>query len=140
MQPPFSWEQVVERMEHLHPNIGPFLAMGSLMSIEGNQITVGYSKAASVARTRVQKEETLQHIANVCTELAGRPIGLRVVELTDDQKTGPSLAQMRSARAQTHKHTMLEQVRSHPLVKQTLEFFGADLTDVRETLSQEETR
>ncbi|MES4784530.1 MAG: hypothetical protein C4294_00375, partial [Nitrospiraceae bacterium] len=135
-----SWEQVVERIESLHPNVGPFLAMGTLMSIEGNQITIGYSRTASTALDRIQKKETLQLVTGICTELAGQPVRLHVIELQDEQTAVPSLAQLRAAKEQRHKHTLLERARSHPFVKQTLEVFGADVVEVRPTPPQEEIR
>ncbi|HJU05627.1 MAG TPA: hypothetical protein VJ692_10795, partial [Nitrospiraceae bacterium] len=134
------WEQVVDRVERRHPSIGAFLATGTLLTIEGNQVTVGYPKTASIALTRIQKEETLQMVSGICTELAGRSVRLRVVELIEGQTAPPSLVQLRAAKKQSHKQSQLDQARSHPLVKQALEIFGGDVIEVRQTAPQEETR
>ncbi|MBD0306275.1 MAG: DNA polymerase III subunit gamma/tau [Nitrospiraceae bacterium] len=134
------WEQVVEQLERTHPNIGPILAMGVFLGLEGNHIMVGYPKTASIALTRIQKEETLTVVTKLCAELAGRPVRLRAVELMDGQAAPPSLAQVRAAKKQSQTHSLLEQTRSHPLVKQTLAIFGGEVVEVRQTSSQEETR
>lgn len=101
---------------------------------------VGYPKTASIALTRIQKEETLTVVTKLCAELAGRPVRLRAVELMDGQAAPPSLAQVRAAKKQSQTHSLLEQTRSHPLVKQTLAIFGGEVVEVRQTSSQEETR
>jgi DNA polymerase-3 subunit gamma/tau len=134
------WEQVIEQVERLHPNIGPFLATGTLVSIEGNRVTIGYPKTASVASTRIQKEETRRLIAGICGELAGQSVRVHVIELQDGQLVGPSPAQVRADKERTHKHLLLEQARTHPLVRQAFEIFGAELVEVRHTIPQEEPR
>lgn len=139
-EPSFLWEQVVERIEHLHPNIGPFLAMGTLLGMEEDQITIGYPTTASVALDRIQKKETLQLVTDTCAQLTGRPVRLRLIEFQDEQTAGPNLAQLRAAKEQYHKHTLLERARSHPLVKQALEVFGADVVEVRPVPPEEEIR
>lgn len=135
-----AWEQVVEQVERRHPNIAPFLAAGTLLGIEENRISIGYPKTASIALARTQKEETRRLVTDICTELAGQPVSVHVLELPDGEPAPPSLAQLRAAKKQSEKDSLLAQARSHPLVKHTLEIFGGDLVEVRPTSPQEETR
>lgn len=135
-----DWEQILERVAATHPNIAPFLERGSLVAIEGNLVTIGYPHTASTALTRIQNEENLRLISGVCASLAGRPVRLRVIPLADGQGPGRSLAQLRGAKDRDQKETLLERTRSHPLVKQTLEFFGTDLVEVRQASSEKEAR
>jgi DNA polymerase-3 subunit gamma/tau len=139
-KPALPWEKVVERVEQQHPNIGPFLAMATFMSAENGEVTIGYLPTASIALARVQKEEALHIVSGICTQLVGQPMRLRVVELHDGQRSGPSVAELRAVKERTHKQQLLEQSRSHPLVKQTLATFGGDVVDVRPTAPREETR
>jgi DNA polymerase-3 subunit gamma/tau len=133
------WEKVVERVEQQHPSIGPFLAMATFMGVENTQVTIGYPITASVALARLQKEEAQQVVGGICTQFAGQPMQLRVVELHEGQRTGPSVAEGRAIKERNHKHQLLEQSRSHPLVKQTLAIFGGDVVEVRQTAPREET-
>lgn len=133
------WQKIVERVEQQHPNIGPFLAMATFMSAENGEVTIGYLPTASVALARVQKEEALQVVSGICTQFVGRPMRLRVVELNDGQRSGPSVTELRAVKERNQKHQLLEQSRSHPLVKQTLATFGGDVVDVRQTAPREET-
>ena len=135
-----DWEQILERVATAHPNIAPFLERGSLVAIEGNLVTIGYPHTASTALTRIQNEENLRLVTDVCAGLAGRPVRLRVIALADGQGTGGSLAQIRAAKERDQKEALLERTRSHPLVKQTLDIFGAELVEVRQASQEKEGR
>jgi len=135
-----DWEQILERVAAAHPNIAPFLERGSLVAIEGNLVTIGYSNTASTALTRIQNEENLRFVTGVCESLAGRPVRLRVIPLADGHGSGRSLGELRAAKDRDQKETLLERTRSHPLVKQTLDFFGTELAEVRQASSEKEAR
>jgi DNA polymerase III subunit gamma/tau len=139
MKHTLSWEKVVERVEQQHPNIGPFLARATFMGAENNEVTIGYAPTASVALARVQREEAIQIVSEICTQLVGQPMRLRVVELNDGQRSGQSVAELRAVKERNQKHQLLERSRAHPLVKQTLAIFGGDVVDVRQTAPREET-
>jgi len=49
-----------------YPNIGTLLEMGMLVKVEGNQVTIGFPKTASVACSRIQKEENRGLISTIC--------------------------------------------------------------------------
>ena len=134
-----NWEQVVEHVSGRHPNIGAFLEQGTLLGIDGNQLTIGYPANASVARGMMEKPDNQQLIAALCTELAGRPVRLKIVELTDGQAAAPSPAQVRAAKARSQKDALLEQTRAHPLAKQARDVFGSDVVDIRQAAPRKET-
>jgi len=134
-----NWEQVVEHVSGRHPNIGAFLEQGTLLGIDGNQLTIGYPANFSVARGMMEKPDNQQLIAALCAELAGRPVRLRIVELADGQAAAPSPAQVRAAKARSQKDALLEQTRAHPLAKQARDVFGSDVIDIRHTASRKET-
>ncbi|HET8580485.1 MAG TPA: DNA polymerase III subunit gamma/tau, partial [Nitrospiraceae bacterium] len=136
----FNWEQVLERVASVHPNIAPFLELGTLVGVEGNLVTIGYPKTASVALARIQNEESIRVVADLCAELAGQAVRLRVMELGDGQPVGPSPAQLRAAKERDQMHVLLEQTRSHPLVKRTRDIFGAEVVEVRQVASRSEAR
>jgi len=133
------WEQVVEHVSGRHPNVGVFLEMGTLLGIEGNQLTIGYPANASVARSMMEKPDNQQLIAALCAELAGQPVRLKIVELADGQTAALSPAQARAAKARSQKDALLEQTRAHPLVKQARDVFGSDIVDIRQTPPRKET-
>lgn len=119
-----DWHKVVESMIKKYPNIGTFLEMGMLVKIEGSQVIIGFPKTASVACSRIQKEENRILVANVCQEILGAKVQLRVVELAEDHRSGLSIKQMRVQRQKQDDDTLLEEAKANPLVKQTIELFG----------------
>ena len=134
-----NWEQVVEHVSDKHPNIGTFLEMGSLLGIEGNQLTIGYPASASVARSMMEKPDNQRLIAELCAGLAGQPVRIRIVELANGQAAAPSPAQARAAKARTQKDALIEQTRAHPLVKQAKDVFGSDVVEIRQSTPPKET-
>ncbi len=135
-----DWDQCVKRVTEMHPSIAPFLEMGHCVGIDGQEITLGYATTASVARARMEKADNLQAVREVCEEVAGRPVRLRIVELTEGVPVVPSMAQVRAAREQDAKLVLFEQTRSHPFIKHTLELFGGDVVDVRRLVPEREAR
>jgi hypothetical protein len=135
-----GWDEVVERIEQRHPNIAPFLAMAGSMKLDGGHVVIGFPRTASVALARIQKPDVLESIAAVCRELAAREVTVSALELGEDTQNGPTLAERRAAKERDQKDMLLEQTRSHPFIKQALAMFGADVVDVRPTVSQKETR
>jgi DNA polymerase-3 subunit gamma/tau len=130
----------MEQVASVHPNIAPFLEMGTLVGVEGNLVTIGYPKTASVALARIQNEESIRVVADLCAQLAGQAVRLRVMELGDGQPTGPSPAQIRAAKERDQRQALLEQTRSHPLVKRTLDIFGVEVVEVRQISPRKEAR
>lgn len=133
-----DWERFQEEVATAHPNIAPFLEMGRLAGIEGNVVTIGFAKQATVARAMLEKEDNLRMAAVLCQRLSGQPVRLRVVELADDAPPGLTMAQVRAAKEQEQRLVLFQQARANPLVKQALEMFGGDLAEVRQVSPQKE--
>ena len=133
-----NWELVVDRVIQDHPNIGSFLEMGTLVSIEPDRVVIGYPKSASIARWRTDKLENRTLVAKVCAQVAGRPMNVRVIELSEAQAAKPNIAQQRAKRKQEEDQGLLEEVRAHPLVKQAQELFGGEVVSARRVPPKEE--
>jgi len=50
------------------------------------------------------------------------------------------MAEIRAAKEQEQKVVLFERAKAHPLVKQALEMFGAELADVRTIANQQEVQ
>ena len=135
-----NWEQFQEEVGHAFPNIAPFLEMGRLVAMEGNLLTIGFAKQATVARGMLEKADNIQALVSLCERLSGQPVRIRIVELTEADPPGPTMAQMRAAKEQEQKLVLFERARAHPVVKQALEIFGAELADVRTVSNQKEVQ
>ncbi len=91
-----NWGQVIDRMIKDHPNIGSFLEKGSVVTLEADQVVIGFAKKDAIARWRTDKPENRDIIANVCEVLGGRPIRFKVIELHDGQTRPPSMSELRA--------------------------------------------
>ena len=135
-----DWEQFQDDVSHAFPNIAPFLEMGRLVAIDGNLVTIGFAKQATVARGMLEKPDNIQALSSLCESLSGQPVRIRIVELTEADPPGPTMAQIRAAKEQDQKLVLFERAKAHPVVKQALEIFGADLADVRAVSNQKEVQ
>ena len=135
-----NWERFQEEVGHNYPNIAPFLEMGRLVAIDGNTVTIGFTKQATVARAMLEKPDNIQSLSALCERLSGQPARLRVVELTETDPFGPTMAQIRAAKEQEQKLVLFERAKAHPVVKQALEMFGAELADVRTVSNRQEVQ
>lgn len=135
-----NWEQFQEEVGHTFPNIAPFLEMGRLVTIEGSVVTVGFAKQASVARSMLEKADNVAALTTLCARLSGQPVRLRIVELTEADPPGPTMAEVRAIKEQEQKLVLFERAKAHPIVKQALEIFGAELADVRTVSNHKEVQ
>ncbi|SPP64043.1 DNA polymerase III subunit gamma/tau [Nitrospira lenta] len=135
---PLNWELVQEEVATSFPNFAAYLEAGRFVSLEGGQITIGFAKQASLARSRMEKEDNLQALATLCERQIGQPVRIRVIELSASDPPGLTMAQVRAAKEQEQRMVLFEQARATPVAKQALDIFGADLAAVR-TVAQKET-
>lgn len=132
-----NWDLVLEEVAASFPNFAPFLETGRYVGLEGNHVTIGFGKQSALARSMLEKEDNLRALASLCEKQVGHPIKIRVVELSEADPPGPTMAQLRATKEQEQRLVLFEQARANPVVKQALEIFGADLADVR-TLAHKE--
>ncbi|HKT33981.1 MAG TPA: DNA polymerase III subunit gamma/tau [Nitrospira sp.] len=135
-----DWERFQEEVAQSFPNIAPFLEMGRLVGIDGNAVTIGFAKQATVARAMLEKPDNIQALSCLCERMSGQPVRVRVIELTDADPPGPTMAQVRAAKEKEEKLVLLERAKAHPVVKQALEIFGAELADVRTISDRQEVK
>ena len=134
-----QWERFKEEVTASHPNIAPFLEMGRLVGIEGTLVTLAFPKQATVARAMLEKPDNLHALSALGERLYGRAIRVRVIEATEDEKSpAPTMRQIREAKEQEQRLVLFQRAKAHPLVKQALEMFGGELTDVRTTAPTQE--
>ena len=138
--PALEWEHFVERIAETHPSIASFLERGRLVGMESDEIVLGYAKTESVARAMMEKEDNLRVIRSVGEELAGRPVMVRIAELTESAPAGPTMAEARAARRREETTLLFERMRAHPLVREALALFGTDVIEVRRLGAEKEAQ
>jgi DNA polymerase III subunit gamma/tau len=136
-QPTLQWDLVQEEVGASFPNIAPFLEAGRFVGMEGGFVTIGFAKQATVARARLEKEENLLVLSQLCERQLGSAVRVRIIELTETHPPGPTMAQIRAAKEQEQRLVLFERAKANPTVKQALEIFGVELAEVRPIAQQE---
>lgn len=134
-----DWEAIQEEVAASLPNIAPFLEAGRFLGIADGLVTIGFAKQATLARTRLEKEDNLLALAKLCHERSGHPVRIRIVELAETDPQGPTMAQVRAVKEQDQRLVLFQQARANPTVKQALAIFGAELAEVRRVPQKEVT-
>jgi DNA polymerase-3 subunit gamma/tau len=133
-----NWEQVQEEVANASSRIAAFLERGRCVGVEGHVVTVGFAKQEMAARGMIENPENMAVITSICERLSGQTVRLRIVELTESDPSGPTMAQLRAAKGKEQRLVLFEQARVHPVVKQALEMFSVELAEVRPVSSQKE--
>jgi DNA polymerase III subunit gamma/tau len=108
------------------------------VGVEGHVVTIGFAKQEMAARGMIENPENMAVLASICERLSGQTVRLRIVEVTGSDPSGPTMAQLREAKEQEQRLVLFDQARAHPVVKQALEIFGAEIAEVRPVSSQKE--
>ena len=135
---PLNWDLVMDRLVNEHPNIGTFLEIGTLVKVADDQVIIGYPQKASVARSRIDQQETRALMTKVCEQVLGRSIRIQVIALEDSQAPSPTMGQLRAKQKHEKDQGLLEEVRAHPLVKQAIEIFGGEVVSAHKVPLKEE--
>ncbi len=133
-----NWEQVQEEVANASSRIAAFLERGRFVGVEGHVVTIGFAKQEMAARGMIENPDNMAVLTSICERLSGQTVRLRIVELTESDPPGPTMAQLRAAKEKEQRLVLFEQARAHPVVKQALEIFGAELAEVRPVSSQKE--
>jgi DNA polymerase-3 subunit gamma/tau len=135
-----NWEQVQEEVGNTSSRIAAFLERGRFVGVEGHLATIGFAKQEMAARGMIENPENMAVLTSICERLSGQTVRLRIVELSESDPSGPTMAQLRAAKEKEQRLVLFEQARAHPVIKQALEIFGAELADVRPVSSHKEVK
>ncbi len=133
-----NWEQVQEEVGNTSSRIAAFLERGRFVGVDGHVVTVGFAKQEMAARGMIENPDNMAVLTSICERLSGQTVRLRITELSELDPSGPTMAQLRVAKEKEQRLALFEQARAHPVVKQALEIFGAELAEVRSVSNQKE--
>jgi DNA polymerase-3 subunit gamma/tau len=125
-----DWNIFQEAVSSEYQNIAPFLEMGRFLGLEGNQVLIGFAKQGTVGRAMLEKPDNIQALVCLAERLIGHPLRVRIVELTETDDPGPTMKELRAAKEAEEQMILFQRARAHPLIRQALELFGGELTEV----------
>ena len=133
-----NWEQVQEEVTNASSRIAAFLERGRFVGVDGHVVTIGFAKQETAARGMIENPDNMAVLTSICARLSSQTVRLRIVELTESDPPGPTMAQLKVAKEKEQRLVLFEQARAHPVVMQALEMFGAELAEVRPLSRQKE--
>jgi DNA polymerase-3 subunit gamma/tau len=133
-----NWERVQEEVANASSRIAAFLERGRFVGVDGSVVTIGFAKQELAARGMIENPDNMAVLTSICERLSGQTVRLRIVELSESDPSGPTMAQLRAAKEKEQRLVLFERARAHPVVKQALEMFGAELAEVRPVSRQKE--
>ena len=133
-----NWEQVQEEVANVSSRIAAFLERGRFVGVDGHVVTIGFAKQEMAARGMIENPDNMAVLTSICERLSGQTVRLRITELSESDPSGPTMAQLRAAKEKEQRLVLFEQARAHPVVKQALEMFGAEIAEVRPVSRQKE--
>jgi DNA polymerase III subunit gamma/tau len=133
-----NWEQVQEEVANVSSRIAAFLERGRFVGVDGHVVTIGFAKQEMAARGMIENPDNMTVLTSICERLSGQTVRLRITELSESDPSGPTMAQLRAAKEKEQRLVLFEQARAHPVVKQALEMFGAEIAEVRPVSRQKE--
>ncbi len=100
------------------------------VSMEGDELTVEFAPEAKHLRDNLAKPESVKMLREVCRELTGRDMGVRIsVKETSAYEGEAPLSKDDEARRD--KQLLREMAERHPAVQELLETFRGEIVDVR---------
>ncbi|MBA3768533.1 MAG: hypothetical protein H0W99_16455, partial [Acidobacteria bacterium] len=100
------------------------------VSLEGDELTVEFAPEAKHLRDNLAKPESVKMLREVCRELTGRDMGVRIsVKETSAYEGEAPLSKNDEARRD--KQLLREMAERHPAVQELLETFRGEIVDVR---------
>ncbi|HEY0547733.1 MAG TPA: DNA polymerase III subunit gamma/tau [Pyrinomonadaceae bacterium] len=99
-------------------------------SVEGNELCVEFAPEAKHLRDTLAKPESVKILREVCRELLGHDIGVRI-SIKERGATGDDMPLSKDDEARRDKQQLREMAEQHPAVQQILQTFHGEIVDVR---------
>ncbi|HEV2799802.1 MAG TPA: hypothetical protein VGW12_04860 [Pyrinomonadaceae bacterium] len=112
----------------------PFLAIAlegaRKVSIEGDELYVEYAPEAKHLRDNLTKPESIKLLREVCSEVVGRAMGVRI-SVRDFNDSDIDSDESESQQVDEERRRLREFAENDPSVQQVLRAFGAEIVDVQ---------
>jgi DNA polymerase III subunit gamma/tau len=99
-------------------------------AFEGEELIVEFAPEAKHLRDNLAKPESVKVLREVCRELTGRDMGVRI-SVKEQTTTEPGAPMSREDEARLDKQQLREMAERHPAVQELLQTFHGEIVDVR---------
>ncbi|HEX8141285.1 MAG TPA: DNA polymerase III subunit gamma/tau [Pyrinomonadaceae bacterium] len=100
------------------------------VGIEGDELSVEFTPEAKHLRDNLAKPESVKMLREVCRELTGRDVGVRI-SVREQSAAEPNAPLSKQDEARLEKQRLREMAERHPAVQELLQTFHGEIVDVR---------
>ncbi len=129
VRPDALTEQIKRALEDRRkPLLATALDQARKVSVEGDELYVEFAPEKKLLRDNLNKPDSLKLLREVCRELLGREMGVRVVSKDVNETDAPPTREDEELRERQALRALAEK---HPDVQNLLRTFGGEIVDVR---------
>lgn len=124
------WLDAVNSVRASSPRLGTSLGFGRLVSFDGSELTLAFTKQSSFHRGFVAGSGRTQIEQLLCAHL-GRPVKLRVEEGSSNTAAPLSPAEREAEEKDARSREIHARVRSHAAVEASLRLLGGEIEQIQ---------
>ncbi|HUU00955.1 MAG TPA: DNA polymerase III subunit gamma/tau [Myxococcota bacterium] len=127
---PKEWQKLVAMVSRRRPSLGSVLNHAYPLEVSAERVCIALEPGSFFA-DQMKVERNRRELEKYCRELFGQETRLSVEDRRADQ--GVTLAQALDDERQTRMDEQRNQALSHPMVKEAIKIFGAEVAQVKTT-------
>jgi len=127
---PKEWQKLVAMVSRRRPSLGSVLNHAYPLEVAAERVRIALEPGSFFA-DQMKVERNKRELEKYCQELFGQETRLSVEDHRADQ--GVTLAQALDDERQTRVDEQRNQALSHPMVKEAIKIFGAEVAQVKTT-------
>jgi DNA polymerase III subunit gamma/tau len=104
--------------------------------VEGDELFVEFAPDAKHLRDTLAKPETIKLLREVCHELVGREMGVRISIREDGETDDADAPPSRDDEERRERERLRQMAEQHPVVQTFLETFRGEIIDVKQTKNE----
>ena len=130
------WRQFLDEVRDQSMSIYSFLSAGRFCGMEGGQAIVGFGSGNRFYKTHLEEKSVRKLLEETLKEVAGRPVTLKVIIESENVRAPsppPEKASPRQAGASPAEELgkkRIEEAKSNPIVRKTIELFKGRIVHV----------
>jgi DNA polymerase-3 subunit gamma/tau len=124
-----QWRAILERVAQKKPALAGFLSMAMPLDVRSDRVVLGFEEAQSFAAGQVKEPDALDLLTREVRAHFGKATEI-AIDLSSERRV-ETVADIDAARRKAEIERMRAELTEHPLVKEALRVFGAELREVK---------
>ncbi len=134
-----AWEALVALVAKRRPSLGSFLSHARMLKASAGLVRFAFVPGSFFA-DQVKSDRNVKELEQLCSEFFAQATKIKIEEIEKEGNPdlAPSLADTRETQAKEIQVEKERKAREHPMVKEAIRVFGAEVIDVRTDLGRKD--